>query len=206
MDLFEYEPFLPSDSPLIGREDPENYSDRDSSSSYASSDDEHTSGSINDIKRPNESEYPISRSTVAAQSLQKQRISFQLELNILLQERNDIKQIIDHTTTQLDAIRKTHSGARAKRQSSAISIIPENSTSDSKKELDDSHGEPPNKKSKLEENSNVSSEETHHSGAVKGRTRQAIQNPLMQRLLVGTLQKSQKEVERDKTDKSVRLC
>jgi hypothetical protein len=174
----------------------------DSSSSYASSDYEELSRHPTGESKATETHATSSRSTDAAQRIQRQRKVIQKELNAMLNERSSLSRQIATLVSQLEGIRGGPSNSRAKRPSSDISTFEESSPHPpSKQDLDD-FGRPLQKKPKLEEATPQAYSEMHKSREVKGLAKSAIKTPLMQRLLVGTLQRSQKEVEREKADKS----
>jgi len=144
------------------------------------------------------SSVPKSRSTVSAQDIQKQRNRMQKEVHVLVLESVSLNRQLEHTLESIEFIKRGYSGLRGKRQSGDRQSGPD--------DAQDSGSTAFTKKRKLEEDDPQEMEEVHKSAEVKGAAKAAIKTPLMQRLLMGTLQRSQKELERDKSDKSVRHC
>lgn len=154
----------------------------------------------NDEADYSEHSIPLSRSTVAAQASEKQRKAARQELDSMLAERASLSKTISHITEQLEGLRNPTATSRLKRP--APTTIPSSDATDSKEEI----GTETNKKPKLEENEEDPAHSQPQNEPTRRSAKQAFQNPLMQRLLVGTLHKSQKEIERDKSDKLVRFC
>lgn len=176
----------------------------DSSSSYASSDEGGEIAVVNEPKKHEALDLAATRVVDGAVRLQKERRRMQRDLAGMVQERSSLNRQIATMLSTIEAARKGLSSSRQKRTLDEM-------TSGSEKEVDDSvspdldeFGRPTAKKRLLQD---ISKErEVDRSDSKDGKTsaRAAIKSPLMQRLLVGTLQRSQKEVERDKTDKAVR--
>ena len=142
---------------------------------------------------------PKSRSTVMAEDAQKRRKTIQQELDLLLEESTFLKRQLTHHQEKLDFVNRGYIPARGKRHATdTANDLQQQLKSD---QLDSNDGEDANKKRKVEETGAQDSDAPHKSAP----TKVAIKTPLMQRLLMGTLKKSQKELERDKTDKAVRI-
>lgn len=126
--------------------------------------------------------YPISRSSILAQELFKQRVNLESELKSLTVEKNNLNNEINRIEMQIFAIKnKTN-----KRKTVS------NSTESLETDL-------------IEENKKIK-KESEDSSDVKNRVQLStttLKQPLFQKLLLGTLIKSQNEVEKSKTDKNV---
>lgn len=122
------------------------------------------------------------------------------EMARLRRKRDLLESDCDFLSKRIDSLRSTSDN----KLESGDKMEQRTEMSDQQKQLnsspDDVNLEPlPNKRKKLEE----SHDEHHHTSPIAGSAKRAIQNPLMQRLLVGTLTKSRKEIDSFKSDKTV---
>lgn len=157
-----------------------------------------------------EDNYPNARSTAAAQTLQRKRIASSKELDTLLRERAQYNNFIADLTERIESLR---SGGRTSHKTRTGRGNGKNQEAHGNRAQaasgaagDDQSGEfsaPEAKRRKLVESEDGDGAEKHAEEA-KPSARAALKVPLFQKLLVGTLQRSQKEIEHAKTEKSVR--
>jgi transposase len=179
-----------------------------SSDSYSSSGSEDEFGREKAPRKREEEDYPITRTTVAAQESQRKRIALKSELASMLQEHAALTSTIAELQEKIDSIQ--HGGARTSKKRVAPTTALENghtsgSSGDAERDGKDDSTDSEHKKVKTKESSDGGSE--HHSAPTPQRAtaRGALGNPLFQRLLMGTLQKSKKEIELEQADKHVRI-
>lgn len=172
-----------------------------SSSSYASSqsdDDIPLSPRSHDGKSTYKQRRPLTKSVIAAQATQKRREEIKKEMLAMLRERSQLTKNIQELESRIDTAAPTTESTRKRMTVGGADDLKKDALPTASNS--DTTGEPPHKRPKLSE----PGENAHAAPKLAGAAKRAMQNPLMQRLLVGTLQKSQKEVDAFKHDKSVR--